>query len=640
MQHLITLPDGSKRKINVGLTYFDLAKEIGPGLAKAALAVKSGDNVLDLTRVIEADAQVEFITASNEDGLEVIRHSTAHVLAMAVQKLWPKTKVTIGPVIKDGFYYDFDFPEDVKLGEKDLQTLEETMTAIIKEKLEIVREELSKEKAIELFSSLGETYKVELINSFDPKDSITIYKMGNWFDLCRGPHVKNTASLGVFKLTSIAGAYWKGNAENKMLTRVYGTAWGDKKELKDYLYRIEEAKKRDHRVLGKQLDLFTFHDEAPANAFFHEKGAYLYQKLISYARRVNDKFGFKEVNTPLVMNVDLWHKSGHYDNYKENMYFTKVDEMDAAVKPMNCPGHCLIYGSRKRSYRELPVKMSEFGRVHRHEKSGVINGLFRVRSFVQDDAHIFCAVSDLQDMIKMVLSQIDEIYHGLGFTQYKMELSTRPAKSIGSDEVWAQAEQALETALKATGRPYKLNPGDGAFYGPKIDFHLVDALGRTWQCGTVQVDFSMPERFGLEYVGKENRAERPVMIHRAVLGSIERFLGIFIEHHAGHFPLWISPVQVVIINITDAQEEYAQKIAAELRSQGIRIELDLRREKLGYKIRDAQLAKIPYMLVLGAKEMESQTISPRFRDGTQLEGISIESFIARLKEECGALYTL
>ncbi|MFK7826232.1 MAG: threonine--tRNA ligase [Oligoflexales bacterium] len=637
VQLKVTLPDGSQREFEQGTSYTAIAESIGRKLAKAALAVKVGEagQLLDMNRSLDSDTQLAFITSESDDGLEVIRHSTAHVLAMAVQKLWPGTKVTIGPVIKDRFYYDFDFPEGVKLSEKDLPNIEKEMKRIIKRGHKVFREEISREDAIKKFETLGETYKVEIIKELPEGETITLYGMDEWFDLCRGPHVPGVSVLGAFKLTMVAGAYWRGDEKNPMLTRIYGTAWPSREDLEAYLHRIEEAKKRDHRVLGKQLDLFSFHAHAPAHAFFHEKGSVLYQRLISFMRKSNNKFGFKEVGTPLMMNVDLWHKSGHYDNYSENMYFVDLDDVKAAVKPMNCPGHCLIYGSRKRSYRDLPMRLAEFGRVHRHEKSGVVNGLFRVRSFVQDDAHVFCQPDDILEMVGLVLQQIQEVYEGLGFENYHMELSTRPEKSIGSDDIWESAESALKKVLDEAQVNYKLNPGDGAFYGPKIDFHLVDAIGRSWQCGTVQLDFSMPERFELEYVGKENKAERPVMIHRAVLGSLERFMGIFIEHYAGHFPLWAAPIQTQVINITKSQEVYAQQVHEALKEAGIRSELDIRNEKLGYKIREAQLQKIPYMIVIGDKEIEQKTISPRFHDGTQLDPISVTSFIEEIRNQCG-----
>lgn len=636
----VRLPDGSERQIQSGATYKDVALSIGAGLAKAALAAKENGKLIDLTRTVKDGAQLEIITAKNAEGLEVIRHSTAHVLAMAVQKLWPGTQVTIGPVIEHGFYYDFLFPKEVKINDKDLETIEKEMAAIVKADHPVHRDVVTRDEALNRFDRLGEQFKCEIIRELPSGEEICIYRMGEWFDLCRGPHLPSTAKVGAFKLTSVAGAYWRGDERNPQLTRIYGTAFATQKELDEHLHRIEEAKKRDHRVLGKQLNMFSFHREAPANVFFHPAGATLYNHLINFVRRSNRRFGYQEVNTPLIMNVELWHKSGHYDNYRENMYFTKVDETEAAVKPMNCPGHCLIYGSTRHSYRELPLRLSEFGRVHRHERSGVTHGLFRVRTFVQDDAHVFCTPEQIEDEILRVIQQISEAYRQLGFEHYRMELSTRPEKSIGSDEIWQRAEAALERSLTKSGRPWKLNPGDGAFYGPKIDFHLIDSLERSWQCGTVQLDFSMPQRFGLEYVGSDDKDHTPVMIHRAVLGSIERFMGIFIEHFAGHFPLWASPLQARVINVAKDQEDYAAKITHELKAAGIRVDADLRQEKLGYKIREAQLEKIPFMIVLGAKEMEQGTISPRFWDGKQYEAMTPQGFVELVKADCGELWAL
>jgi threonyl-tRNA synthetase len=631
----IRLPDGSERQVDSTATFMDVAKSIGPGLAKAALAVKANGKTRDMSETVNENTQLEIITIKSAEGLEVIRHSNAHVLAMAVQKLWPGTQVTIGPVIDNGFFYDFAFKEGTKITEADFEKIEAEMAAIVKADHPVFREVLARDAAIERFGKLGENYKVEIIKDLPANETISIYGMGNWFDLCRGPHVPSTGKIGAFKLTAIAGAYWRGDEKNAMLTRIYATAWPTKKELDEYLARIEEAKKRDHRVLGKQLNLFSFHTEAPANAFFHPNGTKLYNQLSSYMRKSNKKAGFEEVGTPLVMNVDLWHTSGHYDNYRENMYFTKVDEVDAAIKPMNCPGHCLIYANSRHSYRELPIRFSEFGRVHRHERSGVTHGLMRVRTFVQDDAHIFCRPDQILEEIVGVISQISEVYKAMGFERYRMELSTRPEKSQGSDEIWATAENALKEALEATGKEYKLNPGDGAFYGPKIDFHLIDSLERSWQCGTIQLDFSMPARFGLEFVGTDDKTHTPVMIHRAVLGSLERFMGIFIEHYAGHFPLWASPVQAKIINITKDQEDYAFQVHKALQAAGVRTEIDTRNEKLGYKIREAQLQKVPYMLVIGDKERDSNAVAPRFWDGKQFDPMSIDQFVEHVKSECG-----
>ena len=631
MKVKVRLPDGSLREFEKGASFFEVAESIGKKLAKAALAVRASEELLDMQRTLDSNTDLTFVTAGTEEGLEVIRHSTAHVLAMAVQKLWKGVKVTIGPVISDGFYYDFEFPEDIRIGEKDLPAIEREMSRIIKQNHKVDRQVWPRPEAIKRFKAINESYKIEIINELPEEGEITAYLMGGWFDLCRGPHVPSLKHLGAFKLTKIAGAYWRGSEQNRMLTRIYGTAWADKDQLDTYLKRLEEARKRDHRLLGKQLDLFSFHPQAPAHAFFHEKGTVLYNALMNFVRKSNRHYGFEEVHTPLMMDVKLWHMSGHYENYAENMYFVELDDVRAAIKPMNCPGHCLIYGSRKRSYRDLPLKMAEFGRVHRHEKSGVVNGLFRVRSFVQDDAHIFCQPDQITDMVSLCMSQIEEAYRGLGFNRFFVEFSTRPDKSIGSNEIWNQAESALKQVLESSGSEYKLNPGDGAFYGPKIDFHLVDALGRAWQCGTIQLDFSMPERFALEYVGKENKAERPVMIHRAVLGSLERFMAIFIEHHGGHFPLWASPVQIQVVNVTTFQEGYARSVTDQLKQAGFRVGLDNRNEKLGYKIREAQLQKIPYMIVIGDREAQDHTVSPRKSDGTQSKPLSLDDFIKQLK---------
>lgn len=636
----VKLPDGSERSYNPGTTFADVALSIGAGLAKAALGVKADGKLKDLTAALENDTALEIVTGKSPEGLEIIRHSTAHVLAMAVQRLYPGTQVTIGPVIDNGFYYDFAFPEGVKISDKDLEAIESEMNALVKQDFKVERRVVTRDEAVRLFSGLNEAFKVEIIQELPQGEEVSVYGMGPWFDLCRGPHVPSTSKVGAFKLTSVAGSYWRGDEKNARLTRIYGTAWASKKDLEDYLFRLEEAKKRDHRVLGKQLGLFSFHKEAPANAFFHPAGAQLYNSLMGFMRRSNRHFGFTEVNTPLLMNVELWHKSGHYDNYRENMYFTQVDESEAAIKPMNCPGHCLLYSATRHSYRELPIRMSEFGRVHRHERSGVTHGLFRVRTFVQDDAHVFCSPDQVHEEVVRILTQIDSAYKALGFTQYRMELSTRPAKSLGSDEIWAQAEGALRDALEKTGRTFKVNPGDGAFYGPKIDFHLIDSLERSWQCGTVQLDFSMPSRFDLEYIGADDQAHAPVMIHRAVLGSLERFMGIFIEHYAGHFPLWSAPTQVRLINITHDQEEYTKAVALELAAAGVRVDTDLRNEKLGFKIREAQLGKIPFMVVLGEKEKESATLAPRKSSGEQLAPLSVAAFVAQIQNECGAQWGL
>ena len=629
----VRLPDGAQLAVETGVTFEAVAEKIGPGLKRAALAAKVDGKACDLSTLVTQDCSVEFITAKSAEGLSLIRHSTAHVLAMAVQKLWPGTQVTIGPVIEDGFYYDFSFPDTVKISEKDFAAIEKQMAEIAKAAHPVTRVEMGRNAMVERFSALKESFKVELIRELPEGEAISAYEMGGWVDLCRGPHVPSTDKTGAFKLTAVAGAYWRGKEGNPMLTRIYGTAWADKKDLAEYLHNLEEAKKRDHRLLGKQLGLFSFHPEAPANPFFHPKGSFVYNALINYMRQVNRKYGFAEVGTPLIMDVNLWKQSGHYDNYRENMYFTMVDDMESAVKPMNCPGHCLIFRNDLHSYRDMPLRMCEFGRVHRHERSGVTHGLFRVRSFVQDDAHVYCRPDQINAEIKHILALIREVYTFLGFAAYRIELSTRPAKSIGSDEVWQIAEEALHTVLKESGLEYKLNPGDGAFYGPKIDFHLIDSLKRSWQCGTVQLDFSMPQRFGLSYRGSDSKEHTPVMIHRAVLGSLERFLGILIEHHGGHFPLWCAPLHAIVVPIGESHLAYGEEVAAKMLAAGVRIELDRSNEKLGYKIREAQTQKIPYMIIIGTEEITSGTVSLRARSGEQTAGITVEALIERLLKE-------
>lgn len=633
----VTFPDGNAKDFESGVTGMEIAKSISPKLAKNALALKTGDTVTDLLTPLTADTSIQILMKGDDDSQDVIRHSTAHLLAMAVQRIWPGTQVTIGPVIKDGFYYDFKFPEDVKISDKDLPAIEKEMRKILKTNMPFVRRVVTRDEAISTFKEMGEEFKCEVIEGIPADEDVSIYDLGDkWFDLCAGPHVPSSKFMGVFKLTHIAGAFWRGDAERDQLTRIYGTAWAEQEQLDQHLFRIEEAKKRDHRVLGKKLNLFSFHEEAPANAFFHPRGTVLYNQLQNYMRNSNTDAGFEEVGTPLIMNVDLWHKSGHYDNYKENMYFTEVDDREAAIKPMNCPGHCLVFKSARHSYRELPLRYSEFGRVHRHEPSGATHGLFRVRTFIQDDAHIFCTPEQIQEEIHGVLNQIESVYKHMGFDNVRLELSTRPEKSIGTDEVWETAEAALQTVLEGSGKEWILNPGDGAFYGPKIDCHLIDSIGRSWQCGTVQLDFSMPERFGLEYMGSDDKKHTPVMIHRAVLGSIERFLGIMIEHFAGRFPVWLAPEQVKIIPISDSHKAYAEEVAASLKGQGMRVKLDGRNERLNFKIREAQMEQVPYMLVIGDKEVEAKTLSPRKVNGDQLDPMSLEDFSAELIKE-GAL---
>jgi len=559
--------------------------------------------------------------------IEILRHSASHILAEAVLKLYPGTKLGIGPAIEDGFYYDFDLPQAIT--DKDLPKIEKTMKRIAQQNHPFEKIESDLEKAKKLLKESEQNYKIELVSELE--GPITFYKSGDFIDLCKGPHIEKTNQLKAFKLLSVAGAYWRGNENNKMLTRIYGTAFETKEELEEYLHLIEEAKKRDHRKLGKELDLFSFHEEAPANPFFHNKGTILYNQLVDFARVENIKRGYEEVMTPLILSEELWHKSGHYENYKENMYFTKVDNRNFAIKPMNCPGGLLIYKTRKYSYKDLPLKMGEFGRVHRHEKSGVTHGLFRVRTFTQDDAHVFCTEDQIEKEIIDIIEYVFFTYKAFGFSDFHIELSTRPEKAIGSDEMWEKAESSLKNALKNADIKYTLNEGDGAFYGPKIDFHIKDSLKRSWQCGTIQLDFSMPERFELTYTGSDGQAHQPVMIHRAIFGSIERFMGILIEHYAGKFPLWLAPVQLKIVPVSEHQFNYSNEVKEFFSSRGFRVEVDQSNEKLGYKIRQATLQKVPYMIVVGDKEVESKTISVRSRDDGDLGAKSMEEFLGELK---------
>jgi len=619
----------------------DPAKTVtGTELAKAHLkgtrvyAVKVDGVLRDLSREIPANSQsVELITEKDPEALEVVRHGTAHVLAQAVKALEPNTQVTIGPVIENGFFYDFSRSEPFK--EEDLIVLEKKMNHLIKAAYPVKREEWPVAKAIEFFEKQGEAYKVEIIKDLMKNEGATVvslYSQGDFTDLCRGPHIPHTGMIPAFKLTHVAGAYWRGDEKNEMLTRVYGTAFLSKEDLAQYLHMLEEAKKRDHRRIGVEQKLFSFHQEAPASPFFHPAGAFVYAQIQDYLRTLNRAYGFNEVISPLVMSQELWHKSGHYDNYRENMYFTKVDERDFAVKPMNCPGHCLIFGNNHHSYRDLPVRYAEFGRVHRHERSGVTAGLFRVRSFVQDDAHVFCTAEQVEGEIIRILEMIRIVYKAFDF-EFFVELSTRPEKRIGAEAVWDKAEKALETALTNAGLEFKLNPGDGAFYGPKIDFHLKDSIGRTHQCGTVQLDFSMPERFELEYTGSDNTAHHPVMIHRALIGSFERFLGIYIEHVAGRFPLWLVSKQIEILCIADEAKEFCEKLYNDLKADGYRVHLDDSSDKLSAKIKRYQPEKAPYMLIVGAREAEQAVVSVRDRDGKQRQGVSVEALKAELTEQ-------
>ncbi|PLX92897.1 MAG: threonine--tRNA ligase [Desulfuromonas sp.] len=633
----VQLPDGSIREYPEGSTSLDVARSISEGLARQVVAARVDGSLTDLVAPLQGEVAVELILLKSPEGLEVLRHSAAHLMAHAVKEIYGgKVQVTIGPAIDTGFYYDFYAPDHVFTPEE-FEAIEAKMGQLASANLPICREELSRDEAIDLFRSMGELYKVQLIEDL-PNEMVSLYRQGDFVDLCRGPHLPATGMIKAFKLTSVAGAYWRGDEKNAMLQRVYATAFVDKKELRSYLTRLEEAKKRDHRKLGRELDLFSFNDEAGAGlVIWHPKGAMLRTLLEDFERREHLRRGYDIVQGPQILRTDLWKTSGHYENYRENMYFTEVDEQSYGLKPMNCLSHMLIYKSRKRSYRDLPLRFFELGTVHRHEKSGVLHGLLRVRGFTQDDAHILCTPEQLDAEIKGVLRFVQDVMGIFGF-EYEMEISTRPEKSIGSDVDWESATTALMNALKDSGLPFEVNEGDGAFYGPKIDIKLKDALDRRWQCATIQCDFTLPERFDLTYVGSDGEKHRPVMVHRVILGAIERFIGVLIEHYAGSFPLWISPVQAVVLNVTDNQAEYAEGVFQALRDAGIRVRLDLRNEKLGFKIREAQMEKIPYMLVIGDKEMADGTLAPRHRSGENLEPMSPEAFVRFVTDECGQFH--
>ncbi|HEY8848218.1 MAG TPA: threonine--tRNA ligase [Thermoanaerobaculia bacterium] len=625
----VQLPDGSLKDVPNDATVAQVAESIGKRLAKDAVAGKVNGKIVDLTAKVPDKAKVEILTPKSKDGVDVIRHSTAHLMAMDVQELFPGTQVTIGPVIENGFYYDFG--TDRPFTDEDLRRIEEKMAAIARRDLPIQREVWTRDDAIQLFDRIGEKYKVQIIRDIPGDETLTIYRQGEWFDLCRGPHVPSTGRLGAFKLLSVAGAYWRGDERNAMLQRIYGTAWPDEKELHAYLTRLEEAKARDHRKLGKELELFTFSHFAPSMPIFLPKGAVIYNELIEFIRGFYRRDGYREVVTPLLWDTELFKISGHYDNYRDNMFFSDVEEREYGLKPMNCPGDIQIYAMERRSYRDLPIRLANFARLHRYERSGVTHGLTRVRSFAQDDAHIFITPEQIQAEIERELNLIKEIYDVFGFTDVKINLSTRPEKRIGADSSWDAAETALEQALKKKGLPYHVDPGEGAFYGPKLDYQVTDAIGRAWQLGTVQVDYAQPERFQLTYVGADNAEHRPVMIHRAILGSFERFIGIIIEHFAGAFPVWLAPVQAIVLPLSEKFVDYGSDTATRLRAAGLRVDVDSSNEKLGAKIRNAQLKKIPYMLVVGEKEASSGTLSLRKRTGGDQGSISIEEFLAEAK---------
>ena len=630
---VITLPDGSSRQFDNAITVYDVAADIGVGLAKATLAGVVDGREVDASYSIDSDAELRIITSRDDQALEILRHSTAHLLAQAVQQLFPGTQVTIGPTVEDGFYYDFASDHNFSL--EDLEKIEAKMQELVADDLTVSRLVYSREQAIEMFREMGEHYKVEIIEELPEGEEISVYQQGDWMDLCRGPHVPSTGKLGAFKLTKVAGAYWRGDANNQQLQRIYGTAWSSPKELKAYLNRIAEAEKRDHRKIGRKLGLFHFADDAPGSVFWHPKGWTLFRELLEYMRGRQDAAGYVEVNTPDVMDRSLWETSGHWFNYRENMFSTQTeDERIFALKPMNCPGSVSMFAQGLKSYRDLPLRMAEFGKVHRYEPSGALHGLMRVRHFTQDDAHIYCTEAQMEQECIDVVALVLDIYKDFGFEDVVIKLSTRPENRIGSDEVWDKLEGALINALDVMGLDYVLFPGEGAFYGPKLEFVLRDAIGRDWQCGTLQVDMNLPERFDITYVDEDgNRDKRPVMLHRALFGSLERFIGILIEHFEGNFPVWLAPQQAVVVNITDKQSDYAEGVVSSLKAQGFRVATDLRNEKVGFKIREAELSKMPYVLVVGEKEREAGTVAVRGRHGADLGVMSIADFGAHLQTE-------
>jgi len=627
---VITLPDGSQRTFDQAVTVMDVALSIGAGLAKATLAGKINDKLVDASTPIQEDATLQIITAKDAEGVDIIRHSTAHLLAQAVKQLFPDAQVTIGPVIENGFFYDFAYQRSFT--PEDLEAIEARMQKLVAEDNLVTRSVLSRDEAVKFFKNLGETYKAEIIESIPANEDLSLYTQGEFTDLCRGPHVPSTGKLKAFKLMKIAGAYWRGDSNNEMLQRIYGTAWTDKKELQDYLHRLEEAEKRDHRKLAKTLDLFHTQEEAPGMVFWHEKGWILYQQIEQYVREKLRTNGYGEVKTPQIVDRSLWEKSGHWDKFGAMIFTTHSENRDYAIKPMNCPCHVQIYNQGIKSYRDLPIRLAEFGSCHRNEPSGTLHGLMRVRNFVQDDAHIFCTEGQIQDEVSTFIDMLFDVYKDFGFNEVIIKLSTRPENRVGDDAVWDKAESALELALNNKNLAWDLQPGEGAFYGPKIEFSLKDCIGRVWQCGTIQVDFSMPGRLGATYIAEDGSKQVPVMLHRAILGSLERFTGILIEQYAGTFPLWLAPVQLVLLTIADRHAEYATNIAKDLEKQGIRVKLDLRNEKIGFKIREHSMQRVPYLVILGDKELEDQMVTVRTQKGDDLGSLSIEDFANRLKE--------
>jgi threonyl-tRNA synthetase len=628
---VITLPDGSQRNFPQPVTVADVAQSIGAGLARAALAGKVDGKLVDTSYLIEQDAALAIVTDKDAEGVEIIRHSTAHLLAYAVKELFPDAQVTIGPVIENGFYYDFSYHRPFT--PEDLAAIEKRMGELAKKDIPVTRKVLPRDEAVSYFKGINEHYKAEIIASIPANEEVSLYTEGDFTDLCRGPHVPSTGKLKAFKLMKLAGAYWRGDSKNEMLQRIYGTAWAKKEELDAYLRQIEEAEKRDHRKLGKQLELFHMQDSSPGMVFWHPKGWTLWQEVEQYMRRKFIEHGYQEVRTPTIMDRALWEKSGHWENYHDNMFTTASENRDYAVKPMNCPGHVQIFNHGLHSYRELPLRLAEFGSCHRNETSGSLHGLMRVRGFTQDDAHIFCTEEQVQSEVSKFIVMLNEVYRDFGFNEVLVKLSTRPEKRVGSDETWDKAEAGLAAAMKQNGLAYDVLPGEGAFYGPKVEFTLKDSLGRLWQCGTIQLDFNLPVRLGAEFVDEDNSRKPPVMLHRAILGSMERFIGILIEHHAGAFPLWLSPVQLVLMNISQAQEEYATLVAHKLRAAGLRIQLDLRNEKITYKIREHSLQKLPYQLIVGDKEVAGNLVAVRTRGGEDLGQMGFDALMQRLQAE-------
>ena len=630
---VVTLPDGSSRSYDNPVTVADIAADIGPGLAKAALAGRVNGAMVDTSYTIDGDAALAIITAKNDEALELIRHDAAHVMAQAVQELFPGTQVTIGPAIEDGFYYDFAREEHFTPA--DLEKIEHRMREIVGRDLPIRREVWGRERATETFAEIGESYKVEIIEDIIPEgEEVSVYRQGDWFDVCRGPHLPSTGKLPkAFKLMKLAGAYWRGDSNNPMLQRIYGTAWRDKKELKAYLHQLEEAEKRDHRKIGKALDLFHSQDEAPGMVFWHPHGWTIYLVVQQYIRDKLRDHGYEEVHTPQVIDRSLWEQSGHWEKFRDDIFVTETEGRVYAIKPMNCPAHIQIYNHGLKSYRDLPLRLAEFGSCHRNEPSGTLHGLMRVRNFVQDDAHIFCTEDQVLPEVLAFTDLLFEVYRDFGFDEVLIKLSTRPEKRVGSDEIWDKSEKSLEDALNTRGLEWELQPGEGAFYGPKIEFSLRDCLNRVWQLGTIQLDFSMPERLGATYIAEDNSKQVPVMLHRAILGSIERFIGILIEHHAGAFPLWLAPVQAVVLNITDRQAGFCEEVAKSLQDKGFRVDLDLRNEKIGFKIREHTLQRTPYLLVIGDREMENRSVAVRTRGGEDLGSMSLDALIQRFEKE-------